>query len=106
MLDVTATGRRFTWYNSNGSAMSHIDRALIIKKKWSNNQGYVAWWVLSRDISDHYLLVFKVGDRGWGPNPFCFNNFWLEDMKFKQVVEDVQENQNVRFDESGVENKT
>ncbi|KEH18413.1 hypothetical protein MTR_8g018445 [Medicago truncatula] len=68
--------------------------------------GYVAWWVLSRDISDHYLLVFKVGDRGWGPNPFCFNNFWLEDMKFKQVVEDVQENQNVRFDESGVENKT
>jgi len=31
-VDVTTLDRRFTWYNLNGSVMSHIDRDQIERK--------------------------------------------------------------------------
>lgn len=31
-MDVAPLDHRFTWYNINGSAMSHIDRAQIKRK--------------------------------------------------------------------------
>lgn len=31
-MDVTPLDRRFTWYNLNGSAMSHIDKGQIKRK--------------------------------------------------------------------------
>jgi hypothetical protein len=51
--------------------------------------------VLPRDISDHCPLVLKNGGWDCGPKPFRFNNFWLQNRKFKGVVEEVWRNQNV-----------
>jgi len=38
-------------------------------------------------VSDHRPLVLKVGGWDWGPKPFRFNNFWLENDKLKGEVE-------------------
>ncbi|WJX18270.1 hypothetical protein P8452_08084 [Trifolium repens] len=86
LVDLPILGRRFTWYHPNGRAMNRIDRALI-SDEWAARWGNVGLWVLPRDISDHCPLILKYSMDDWGPKPFRFNNFWLENKKFQEVVE-------------------
>jgi hypothetical protein len=86
--DVNLVGRKFTWYQPNGRAMSRIDRALV-SEEWADCWGNYSLWELPRDVSDHCLLVLKVDVIDWGPKPFRFNNFWLENSSFKKVVEEA-----------------
>jgi hypothetical protein len=46
-------------------------------------------WVLPRDVSDHCPLVLKEGGWDWGPRPFRFNDYWLDNRSFKGVVEEA-----------------
>jgi hypothetical protein len=39
-------------------------------------------------------LVLQYDSLNWGPKPFRFNNFWLEDKKFKDMVATVWSGQN------------
>jgi len=50
---------------------------------------------LPRDASDHCPLVLKGESSDWGPKPFRFNNHWLENQKFKGMVERVWRNYGV-----------
>jgi len=86
--DLNLLGRRYTWYHSNGIAMSRIDRVLV-SEEWTQFWGPSSLWVLPDDISDHCPLVLKIDGWDWGPRPFRFNNFWLENNKFKGVVEGI-----------------
>jgi len=92
--DLNVLGRRFTWYHLNVRAMSRIDRVLI-SEEWTLAWGENSLWVLPRDVSDHYHLVLKNGVREWGPKPFRFNNFWIENRKFKGVVKEAWRSQGV-----------
>jgi hypothetical protein len=93
--DLNVLGRRYTWYHPNGRSMSRIDRVLI-SEEWSQIWGENSLWVLPRDVSDHCPLVLRNGGWDWGPKPFRFNNFWLQNSKFKGVVEEAWRSQNVR----------
>jgi len=53
-------------------------------------------WVLPRDVSDHCPLVLKVEGWVWGPKLFRFNNYWLENRKINEVVEDSWNSHNLR----------
>ena len=75
--DLNVLGRRFSWYHPNGRSMSRIDRVLI-SEEWGILWGESSLWVLPRDVSDHCPLILKEGGWDWGPRPFRFNNFWLE----------------------------
>lgn len=86
--DVSLVARKFTWYNSNGIAMSRIDRAFI-SDEWREFWGNVSLWSIPRDVSDHCPLVLKGDSLDWGPKPFRFKNHWLENRKFKRVVEEA-----------------
>ncbi|GAU21871.1 hypothetical protein TSUD_33680 [Trifolium subterraneum] len=86
MVDLPLLGRRFTWYNSNGRAMSRLDRFLI-SDEWALKWGIGSLWALPRDVSDHCTLILKYNHGDWGPKPFRFNNFWLENKNLKEVVE-------------------
>ena len=86
--DVSLVGRKFTWYNLNGFAMSRIDRAFI-SEEWREFWGNVSLWAIPRDVSDHCPLVLKGDTSDWGPKPFQFKNYWLENRKFKGVVEEA-----------------
>ncbi|PNX99671.1 cysteine-rich receptor-like protein kinase, partial [Trifolium pratense] len=94
LVDLPLLGRRFTWYQSSGKAMSRIDR-ILISDDWASRWGNVALWVLPRDVSDHCPLVLKYRNDDWGPKPFRFNNFWLENKKLIEVVESFWESYNV-----------
>jgi len=87
LYDVNPLGRKFTWYHASGMSMSRIDRVLI-SEGWTRCWGSASLWVLARTISDHCPLVLKHGNTDWGPKPFRFNNFWLENKLFKKLVED------------------
>lgn len=43
--DENLVGRKFTRYNSNGSAMSRIDRALV-SEEWGEYWGTFSLWIL------------------------------------------------------------
>lgn len=75
--DVNPLGQKFTWYRSNGVAMSMIDRVLITEE-CLNVWGVCTLWALPRDVSDHYSLVLKVGSPDWGSIFFLFNNYWIQ----------------------------
>jgi len=84
--NLKVLGRRFTWYHPNGRSMSRIDRMLISKERdqvWGEN----VICAFPRDISGHCPLVLKNGGWNWGPSPFRFINFWLQDSDFKGVID-------------------
>jgi len=83
LFDVNPLGRKFTWYHASGLSMSRIDRAFI-SDGWSTCWGNVSLWVLPRSVSDHCPLVHKYGNTNWGPKPFRFNNFLLENKLFEE----------------------
>jgi hypothetical protein len=86
LVDFPLLGRRFTWYQASGRAMSRIDRVLI-SDGWASTWGFGSLWVIPRDVLDHCPLVLKYPCSDWGPKPFWFNNFWLDNKNFPQVVE-------------------
>lgn len=92
--DLNVLGCRFTWYHPNGRSMSRIDR-ILISEEWSQAWGESSLWVFPRDVSDHCPLVLKSGGWDWGPKPFRFNNFWIENRKFKGVVDEAWRSNNV-----------
>ncbi|KAK2458146.1 DNA-(apurinic or apyrimidinic site) endonuclease [Trifolium repens] len=94
LVDLPLLGRRFSCFHSSGRAMSRIDR-ILISDEWASRWGNVELWVLLRDISDHCPLLLKYNFEDWGPKPFRFNNFWLDNRKFKGVVESLWRNFNV-----------
>ncbi|KAK2414440.1 hypothetical protein QL285_037030 [Trifolium repens] len=78
-------GRQFTWLHPNGVSMSRLD-GLLISSNWFDVWGASNVWVLTRDVSDHCPLVLRYSSEDWGPKPFRFNNFWLLNNDFKNVV--------------------
>jgi exonuclease III len=94
LVDLPLVGRRFTWYHASGKAMSRIDRVLI-SDGWASRWGSVALWVLPREVSDHCPLILKYCIDDWGPKPFRFNNYWLDNKKFKEIVEGCWESHHV-----------
>jgi hypothetical protein len=57
--------------------------------------GDVSLSVLPRDVSNHCLLVLMLSDWDWGPKSFRFNNYWLQNRRFKGLVEGVWRDQSV-----------
>ncbi|PNX75860.1 cysteine-rich receptor-like protein kinase, partial [Trifolium pratense] len=85
VIDIPVLGKKFTWFNSDGSAMSRLDRFLLsdgfILKGGISNQ-----WVGSRDISDHCPIWLECSIINWGPKPFKFNNCWADHPDFLDFV--------------------
>lgn len=73
IVDVPVMGKKFTWFNADGSALSRLDRFLLsdsLISEWQAN----AQWVGDRDISDHCPIWILCSTQDWGPKPFKFNN--------------------------------
>ncbi|MCH86627.1 LINE-1 reverse transcriptase like, partial [Trifolium medium] len=58
LVDLPLVGRRFTWFQASGRAMSRIDR-ILISDEWAMRWGISSLWVLPRDLSDHCHLTLK-----------------------------------------------
>lgn len=86
VMDIPIFGRKFTWYKSDGSVMSRLDRFLVSEEWldiWSNSYQ----WVFNRDFSNHCPILLKIMSSNWGPKPFRFNNCWLQHRGFGELIE-------------------
>ncbi|KAK2442416.1 hypothetical protein QL285_013611 [Trifolium repens] len=94
MIDMPLLGRQYTWFHPNGFTMSRLDR-MLISSDWLALWGCPSVWVASRDVSDHCPLILKYNSDDWGPKPFRFNNYWLKNKNFKELVVNSWTNHNV-----------
>jgi hypothetical protein len=85
--DLNPVGGKFTWFHSNGVAMSRIDRVLV-SEEWFESWGSHILRILPRDVSDHCPLILKSSVVEVRPKPFRFCNHWLLHKDFKEVVEE------------------
>lgn len=85
LLDVDIQGRKFTWYRTNGSCKSRLDRALV-NEKWLERWRDTGLRGLPRSISDHCAIVLHSKNTDWGPKPFRFLNIWTSHPGFKELV--------------------
>nr|KYP32205.1 Putative ribonuclease H protein At1g65750 family [Cajanus cajan] len=92
LIDVPLVGKRFTWFRSDGSIMSRLDRVLV-SESWSAHWGAGFVKVIPRDVSDHCPLILNHKVLNWGPKPFRFNNCWLSHCGIEGVVRSAWEKQ-------------
>lgn len=85
LIDFPLFGRKFTWFQPNGPAMSRLDR-ILVSDNWFEFWGNGSLWALERDISDHYPLVLRYTGGEWGPKPFRFNNHCIDHRDFNDLV--------------------
>jgi hypothetical protein len=67
---------------------------MLVSPEWFNVWGNSSAWVVPRDVSDHCPIILHYDLADWGPKPFRFNNFWLKNKKFKELVVDTWGSQN------------
>ncbi|XP_020233376.1 uncharacterized protein LOC109813582 [Cajanus cajan] len=92
LIDVPLVGKRFTWFRSDGSMMSRLDRVLV-SESWSAHWGAGFVEVIPHDVSDHCPLILNHKVLNWGPKPFRFNNCWLSHCGIEGVVRAAWEKQ-------------
>jgi hypothetical protein len=83
--DLALLGRKFTWVQPNGACASRLDR-IMVSRNWMEVWGDASLWALPRDVSDHCPIILKYVNSDWGPKPFRFNNYWLKDKEFNDIV--------------------
>lgn len=74
LIDVPLIGKKFTWFNLSGKAMSRLDRFLLseeLVEEWKVDGQMVG----SRYFYDHYPIWIIGNSSNWGPKPFKFFNF-------------------------------
>nr|KYP36537.1 Putative ribonuclease H protein At1g65750 family [Cajanus cajan] len=86
--DLPIVGRRFSWYKTNGTVRSRLDR-ILVSREW-----FLAWpgsiqMIMDRCISDHCPIKLQVSNSDWGPKPFRSLDHWFQDPSFKKFVVDT-----------------
>lgn len=77
---IPMTGRRYTWYRSNGKAWSRLDSVDgYTYGEEAHNTSY-------KDISDHCLILLKDVNIDQGRKPFRTLDCWWEDKDFEKVL--------------------
>lgn len=95
LYDVCLQGRKYTWYMSNGTSKSRIDRALI-NDRWAEHLQDTHLRGLPRAISDHYAIILNTSQADWGPKPFRFINAWLTNPSFLEMAESSWNKEGIR----------
>jgi len=87
LLDLPIVGKNYTWFKSNGSAKSRIDRVLVSEEwlvRWPMSKQYVK----QREVSDHCAIVVKSVEKDWGPKPFRSIDAWFLERGFREMVKE------------------
>ncbi|KAK7281208.1 hypothetical protein RIF29_08984 [Crotalaria pallida] len=85
LVDLPLIGRRFTYYQAGGVAMSRIDR-IMVSNEWLSYWPSTSQWAIPREFSDHCPILLKYQKPASGPKPFRLNNCWFHHQDFKPMV--------------------
>ncbi|GAU24019.1 hypothetical protein TSUD_328220 [Trifolium subterraneum] len=75
VIDIPILGKKFTWFNSDGSKMSILDRFLL---------------------SEGFIHKGECSNLNWGPKPFKFNDCSVEHPEFLDLVKNFWAQSDVR----------
>ena len=86
---LTLWGGTFTWRGGQGNQrMARLDR-FVVSEDWDMYFGGVNQSVLPKPTSDHFPIMLFGGDRpSRGPMPFKFENMWLKEESFHNLIAD------------------
>ncbi|XP_058764806.1 uncharacterized protein LOC131638271 [Vicia villosa] len=70
LIYLPLCGRKFTWSRTGGTAMSRIDRFLILEE-WCRSWPTCSQWALDKELSDHRPILLCDATQKWGPKPFA-----------------------------------
>ena len=89
LKDLSLRGGTFTWRGSQGNQrMARLDRFLV-SEDWDMYFGGVNQSVLPKLTSDHFPIQLFGGDRpSRGPMLFRFENMWLKEEGFHNLIAD------------------
>lgn len=85
LLDLPIVGKKFTWFKSNGSAKSRLDKVLVFEE-WLDKWPMCKQYIQRREISDHCAIVVKSLVKDWGPKPFRAIDVWFMERGFCKMV--------------------
>ncbi|RVW30380.1 Transposon TX1 uncharacterized 149 kDa protein [Vitis vinifera] len=86
LRDMPLQGGPYTWSGGlNGQSWSRLDHFLI-SEDWENHFSGVSQCTLPRPVSDHYPILLDGGGVRRGPIPFRFENMWLKEEGFKELL--------------------
>ncbi|XP_068492028.1 uncharacterized protein [Phaseolus vulgaris] len=88
LIELPFVGMEFIWFNSNGSAKSRLDRALVTED-WMEVWPMCKQYVQRREVSEHCALVIKSVEKDWGHKPFRTIDAWLTEKGFMEMVKDI-----------------
>jgi hypothetical protein len=94
LVDLPVLGKKFTWYNSDSTVLSRLDRFLL-SEGFIELGGFTNQWAGDRDISDHCPIWLESSNLNCGPKPFKFNNCWLEHADFIPFVKATWESMDI-----------
>ncbi|KAL8456316.1 hypothetical protein ACS0TY_034507 [Phlomoides rotata] len=75
LMELQLNGRKFTWYKTDGSCKSKLDR-MMVNEEWMWKWPDLSLRSLGRSFSDHCPLVLKHAVVDWGPKPLKYFNGW------------------------------
>jgi len=87
LLDLPIVGKKYTWFKSNGSAKSRIDRVLV-SEDWLTRWPMSKQYVKRREVSDHCAIMVKSVEKDWGPKPFRSIDAWFLERGFRKMVKE------------------
>ncbi|GAU42390.1 hypothetical protein TSUD_296880 [Trifolium subterraneum] len=95
VIDIPVLGKKFTWFNSNGSTMRRLYRFLL-SEGFIHKGGISNQWISDHDISDHCPIWLECSILNWGHKPVKFNNCWVDHPEFLDLVKNIFAQSNVR----------
>jgi len=88
LQEIRGFGGNFTWFRSNGSVKSRLDRFLV-SDQWLALWPDTSQHVLHRDYSDHCPVLLKTKMVAWGPKPFRVVDWWLNQKGYQRMVREA-----------------
>ena len=86
LIDPPLSNGEYTWSNfRENPTCSRLDRFLL-SPGWRRIFPYYQQEVQLRGVSDHFPLIITTDMATWGPGPFRFDNDWLDNPEFKDLV--------------------
>ena len=84
---IPAQGDPFTWRGGqNNCRMARLDRFLVTEE-WDSHFGGIRQKTLPRPTSDHFPILLERGKSlTRGPFPLRFENMWLKEKGFKDLI--------------------
>ncbi|RVX18219.1 hypothetical protein CK203_006709 [Vitis vinifera] len=97
LRDLSLQGRggggMFTWSGGYNNLLKSIIDRFLISEDWEVHFQGIIQVVLARPVSDHSPIILDGRERGGGgggmrrgPTPFRFENMWLKEEGFKEVL--------------------